>query len=319
MALVDDVQGCDYFHPHKQKLLAGDPGKKLQIEVVGSGIQQKENARNTTRTGKPPQRLFHRTPVALAGTTPADLLPVFHRLALIEDLLTAFRAGHAHTWLAGDRFQIQVEPHRLKLEQFYILKYLIGLELSLPTGCRYRSGRGSAQAQLNAARADLLPDFFATYSHTIQRPVMDNGAVWDNRWQAQLGAEWDLFNGLKHAAALQRCGGNLSSAEAGLETLQAELALEAQGAFLDYEQAHESLKLQAANIDLAGRNRAIAEEKYTLGLISVLELQDVQLALSQARLNYQQALYDQAIAVAALERLSGKSPEEQTHETASLP
>ena len=79
--------------------------------------------------------------------------------------------------------------------------------------------------------------------------------------------------------------------------------------------ARESLNLQAANIDLAGRNRAIAEEKYGLGLISVLELQDVQLALSQARLNYQQARDDRAVTAAAIERLRGDAPEEQGHET----
>ena len=36
------MQGCDYFHPNKQKSLAGDPVRKSQLEGIAFGIQQKE-------------------------------------------------------------------------------------------------------------------------------------------------------------------------------------------------------------------------------------------------------------------------------------
>jgi hypothetical protein len=29
IALIDDVLGCDYFHPGKQKALTGDPGEEI--------------------------------------------------------------------------------------------------------------------------------------------------------------------------------------------------------------------------------------------------------------------------------------------------
>ena len=32
----------DYFHPNEQKSLAGEPGRKSQLEAVASGIRQKE-------------------------------------------------------------------------------------------------------------------------------------------------------------------------------------------------------------------------------------------------------------------------------------
>jgi hypothetical protein len=43
----------DYFHPIKQKSLAAplrDPGRKSQLEVVASGIQQKEKCVRASAT-----------------------------------------------------------------------------------------------------------------------------------------------------------------------------------------------------------------------------------------------------------------------------
>lgn len=168
-----------------------------------------------------------------------------------------------------------------------------------------RAALAGAQAELGIAQAGFLPGLSASYTRTWQRPYAADGAVWDNRWQAQLAVEWNVFAGLDQAAAWQRASGHVQGAQAALEAAQSALELDVQSAYLDYEQALESLKLQEENIALADSNRALAEEKFNLGMISSLELQDVQLALSQARLNYQQALYDYAVAVASLDRLCG--------------
>ncbi|NTV52563.1 MAG: TolC family protein, partial [Candidatus Firestonebacteria bacterium] len=167
----------------------------------------------------------------------------------------------------------------------------------------------SARAEWRGAVSGWLPNVFAAYSRTWQRPEADS-RLWDIRWQAQLGVEWNVFNGLNQTAAWQRADGHVQGAEAALQAARAALELEVESAFSDYQQAAESLQLQAANVALAEKNRLIAEEKFSLGMLSPLELQNVQLEHAQTHWNYQQALFDHALAAAALDRLSGATDKE---------
>jgi outer membrane protein TolC len=84
---------------------------------------------------------------------------------------------------------------------------------------------------------------------------------------------------------------------------------EVQEAILNLQQAKESLLSQEKNVEQAQEAVRIAELNYSEGLATNLDVSSALVALSQARTNYSQALYDYALALAQLEKAIGAGQE----------
>jgi len=86
--------------------------------------------------------------------------------------------------------------------------------------------------------------------------------------------------------------------------------LEVKQAVLNLSQAKESLLSQEKNVEQAQETVRIAELNYSEGLATNLDVSTTQVALSQAKTNYAQALFDYALALAQLERAMGSGGDE---------
>jgi outer membrane protein len=84
---------------------------------------------------------------------------------------------------------------------------------------------------------------------------------------------------------------------------------EVQESILAIRQARESLLSQEKNVEQAREAVRIAELNYAEGLATTLDVSSVQAALSQAKTNQIQALYDYAVALAQLEKSVGTGQE----------
>ena len=71
------------------------------------------------------------------------------------------------------------------------------------------------------------------------------------------------------------------------------------------EEAKEKLLSQEKNVEQAEESQRIAELNFAEGMITVLDISQAQTALTQARVNYSQALFDYVMALAALDRAIG--------------
>jgi outer membrane protein TolC len=78
-------------------------------------------------------------------------------------------------------------------------------------------------------------------------------------------------------------------------------------ATLKLNEAKESLLSQEKNVEQAQESLRIAELNYAEGMITVLDVSQAQVALSQAKTNYSQALFDYVISLAQLEKARGDS------------
>lgn len=83
------------------------------------------------------------------------------------------------------------------------------------------------------------------------------------------------------------------------------IKLEVQESILNLRQARESLQSQEKNVEQAREAVRIAELNFAEGLATNLDVSSAQVALSQARTNLSQALYDYAIALAQIEKAVG--------------
>ncbi|PTL85314.1 TolC family protein [Vitiosangium sp. GDMCC 1.1324] len=144
-----------------------------------------------------------------------------------------------------------------------------------------------AELQESIAHAGYIPRL--SLSGSLQRSGPDPLVVL-TQWGLQNGVtggislQWDLFNGFTTQAQTRRAQYQSKIAELNLQ--QSERELEG-----SVRQAHAALVAQLASLELATANRkaasdalVLAQERFSAGVSSTLEVRDAQLKLTQAEL-----------------------------------
>ena len=125
-------------------------------------------------------------------------------------------------------------------------------------------------------------------------------------WSLRVTASLPIFNGFQREAALQRARAAQRTAEA--QARDAEL-----GARVSVESAAQSIEAAARRVEISDRTIALAEEdlrvqeeRYQLGVTTILDLQASQLALADAQVAAVTARQALGSAVAGLEAILGE-------------
>jgi len=132
---------------------------------------------------------------------------------------------------------------------------------------------------------------------------MDKGESWTT------GARWDLsvsvplFNGFASQARIEKAKIGVRRVKLQRRQLEDGVRLEVSGNLTELRRASEQITSQQAALNLAERAYKIAGVRYEQGIGTEIELQDSRLALSRARLQLLQGLYDLRIARAEYSRV----------------
>jgi len=132
---------------------------------------------------------------------------------------------------------------------------------------------------------------------------------WESFYQINLVLNIPLFNGFLNSSKVGESKAVLKQMEYNQKGLIETVKFEVQEAIQALRQARESLLSQEKNIEQAREAVRIAELNYAEGLATTLDVSSVQAALSQAKTNQVQALYDYAVALAQLEKSIGTGQE----------
>ena len=170
-----------------------------------------------------------------------------------------------------------------------------------------------AAEMLKMARAAYLPTLGVGGQYNYWSNVLNLGrGNWDSYYTFTLVLNVPIFNGFLHQAKAAEAEAVLKQLEYTQKGLQAKVRLDVHTAILDLGQARESLQSLERNVEEAVESVRIAELNFKEGMATDLDVSSVRVALSEARTNYTQALFDYAVALAALEKavgLGGDSPE----------
>ncbi len=85
------------------------------------------------------------------------------------------------------------------------------------------------------------------------------------------------------------------------------IELEVRSAAKEIQETEERILSQQKNIEKAREGLRIVELRYRHGVSPQIELLDAQVALTAARVNYFQAVYDHRLAVAKMERATAEN------------
>ncbi|MBC7362722.1 MAG: TolC family protein [Candidatus Aminicenantes bacterium] len=130
---------------------------------------------------------------------------------------------------------------------------------------------------------------------------------WENYYTISLVLNIPIFNGFANQAQAAQAKALARELEYSLKGVTESIKLEVQQAILSYQQAKEALLSQEKNVEQAQEAVRLAELNFSEGLATTLDVTSAQVALSQARTNYAQALYDCLVALAQLEKATGES------------
>jgi outer membrane protein TolC len=168
-----------------------------------------------------------------------------------------------------------------------------------------------ARAGVESARAAYFPtvDAQASYSRSGPQLAGGEGVYGDPSRQyfatAQVVLSWNLFEGRRTLAGVQRAEASVDRARAETERLLANVAREIADARSVATARSRQVVLAQDNLRTADQGLSLARERLDAGLATQLELRDASLNLTRAELALVEARIDHAVALADLARAAG--------------
>ena len=167
--------------------------------------------------------------------------------------------------------------------------------------------RGVAGEMLKVARSAYWPTVAIAGTYNLWGDNFHFGTQpWQNYYAVNLVLSWSLFNGFDSQARAAQAKAAIRELDWTQKGLEDRIRFEVRQAVLDYNQARESLLSQEKNVEQALEAVRIAELNYNEGLATSLDVTTARVALSQARTNHAQAMYDCVISQAQLEKAIGR-------------
>ncbi len=160
-------------------------------------------------------------------------------------------------------------------------------------------------------RSGYLPTLsaFGTYAYTSQNNQF-KFALPDFITSSTIGLSlsMNIFNGLQTNARVEQAQLESRKTRESILGLENTLQTSVESIVLQIHRARQRVEAQARTVEQAEKGYRIATTRYKNGAGTLLEVNDAQLALTQAKVNRMQALYDHLVASADLDQALGRVP-----------
>jgi outer membrane protein len=158
----------------------------------------------------------------------------------------------------------------------------------------------AAEASVQVAARNFLPNISGTGSYGGAQLELNPS------WSLGLSLTWNIFDGGNLIAALDEAKANRGDANARVKVAELTLIQNLEQAEIAVEAAQERIQAARVLIASAQENFRLAQGRFDVGVGTILEITDAQLALTQASNTEAQALADYRIALAQLDRAAGR-------------
>jgi len=124
-------------------------------------------------------------------------------------------------------------------------------------------------------------------------------------WTAGATMTWAIFDGMLTHGKVTQARAQLQEANLDYADTRRQVELEVRQAYSDYLQTLELIEAQKKTVEEAEESLRLAEARFRAGTGTQLDVLSAQTALTDARSNEVQALYDYNVALATLDRVTG--------------
>ncbi len=176
--------------------------------------------------------------------------------------------------------------------------------LAAPSIATATAATDAAEQAVNSARSAYLPNL--TFS---------GGWAWANTdfppsnrsWSLSLRGSYPLFNGFRRETQVFQAQALADIARAQEKAAQLALRSDFETAYSTLQSALAGIDLAEQSVELSGESLRVEQERYRLGLATILDLQTAQIALSQSEVDLVSRRFDYQLALAQLEALLGQA------------
>lgn len=171
--------------------------------------------------------------------------------------------------------------------------------------------RRMAREMLKLAWASYIPNVAVVgdFNWRADRFSFAKGAL-ENYYTLNLVLTLPLFDGFSREAKLSQSKAELERIEYILKGAEQGISLDVKNAILSLKEAEESYESQKTNVTQAEEAVRVAELNYEEGLATYLDVLSAHMALTEAKMNLAQALYNYHVALVKIEKAVAVSIEE---------
>ena len=169
-----------------------------------------------------------------------------------------------------------------------------------------RLGLQRADLAISMARASRLPSvlFSGTYSFRADNAILNKR--FNDNYTANMILAVPLFDAFAARSRTSMARAGREQARIMVDQLHDVIEAEVEQSFQDLKAAEQSYLAQIDNVAIAERALQIAQVSYENEMMTSVELMDSQLALTIARQNHFQSLFDYLVALARIEKAVGQ-------------
>ncbi len=175
--------------------------------------------------------------------------------------------------------------------------------LNSPSIRAAEAGVRAANAQLTVLRSLYFPSVSASYSQSWSGDALSNLS---NSWSARVSVNWPIFNGFSREAGVSRSSANTDFARARQRDTRRRVNAELTRQFAALESARLRMDIANASHAAAEEELRVRQERYRLGVSTIVEVLVSQVSLDQSDVDFVQAKLDFFIAKAEIETLIGR-------------
>ncbi len=161
-----------------------------------------------------------------------------------------------------------------------------------------------AEDKLKIARSGDLPTVALVASETRQ-DTMPSSSKNNQSWLVGVSVQYNVFDNGLTRAEIRQAESELAAARQQLRQVEDKITLEVCQAYLSVQEAVGRIDNNKVAVKQSETDYELAQEKYENGVGTNLDVMDAELAKTQAKTNYIQALYDYRIGRAQLDRAMG--------------
>ncbi len=199
-------------------------------------------------------------------------------------------------------------PEYLLEDNLSFQKYEITFDEALSRAYENRPDLKSIIAQRNAAESSIdlaRKDYYPLLTGTAGYNYAGNEFPLERGWNIGATLSFPLFSGFLTKYQVEEAKANLNVLKANEETLRQIVFLEVQQAYLNLTEAEERIPTAELAVKQAQENFEIATGRYRAGVGNPIEVTDAEVLLANAKTGYIQALHDNKVAQANLEKAMG--------------
>lgn len=170
----------------------------------------------------------------------------------------------------------------------------------------------AAEFSLALSKSPFWPSLGARFNYSRDNEELEKVfSDFDQNWSYSigLGVSWNLFNGFSDHVNYQTTKLQLNNARLDLENYQRNLRSDIKNLFNSYNAILEIVEIDMKNLEAAGEEFRLADERYRLGSGTSLELREAQVNLTQAEQILVAAEYNAIITYIELAEAVGRVKE----------